>query len=140
MKFLIAVCSAALALAACQSSDMQKDKMAMKKPDPRQGKQVTQICFNSQIRNWRANDNHSVIVEKGFKDEYKLDLVGACNPQDAFMSIGLVSRVGGGSCLSSGDKLVTDERYAASGPCTINRIYEWHKDAAKSPDPAAPAK
>ncbi|MBI1359035.1 MAG: hypothetical protein GC155_02000 [Alphaproteobacteria bacterium] len=131
MKYLIAACSAALMLAACQSSDMHKDKMAMKKPDPRQGKEVTQVCFNSQIRNWRANDSHSVIIEKSFKDEYKLDLVGACNPQDAFMSIGLISRVGGGSCLSSGDKLVTDERVGNMGPCTINRIYEWHKDAGK---------
>ena len=41
--------------------------------------------------------------------------------------IGLVSR-GGGSCLSTGDKLVTDARYN-DGSCSIRRIYKWNKDA-----------
>ena len=44
-------------------------------------------------------------------------------------------RVGGGSCLESGDKLVTDERYSM-GACSIRKIYKWNKDAAK---PAAPS-
>lgn len=98
------------------------------KPDPRQGQEVKQICFNDQIRNWRANDNRSVIVEKGLKQEYKLELLGTCQPQDAFTSIGLISRVGGGLCLSMGDRLVTDARY--DGPCTIRRMYEWHQNAS----------
>jgi hypothetical protein len=100
------------------------------KPDPRQGKEVSQICFSEQIRNWRSDDNKSVIVEKGLKEEYKLELIGTCQPQDAFTSIGFISRVGGGLCLSTGDRLVTDARYN-DGTCTIRRIYEWHKDADK---------
>lgn len=100
------------------------------KPDPRQGEEVRNICFTQQIRSWRALDNRSVIVESGVRDEYKLDLIGACQPNDAFTSIGLVSRVGGGSCLESGDKLVTDARYSM-GSCSIRRIYKWNKDAAK---------
>ncbi|MDP3739537.1 MAG: hypothetical protein Q8R02_19270 [Hyphomonadaceae bacterium] len=69
------------------------------------------------------------------RDEYKLELIGACEPEDAFTSIGLVSRVGGGSCLSPGDQLMTDSRF--DGSCSIRRIYEWHKDAGKPADAAA---
>lgn len=99
------------------------------KPDPRQGEEVRNICFTQQIRNWRANDRRSVIVEVGVRDEYLVELVGTCQPDDAFTSIGLVSRVGGGSCLETGDKLVTDARY--DGSCSIRKIYKWNKDAAK---------
>lgn len=99
------------------------------KPDPRQGEEVRNVCFTQQIRNWRANDRRSVIVEVGVRDEYKLDLIGTCQPNDAFTSLGLVSRVGGGSCLEKGDKLITDARY--DGSCAIHRIYKWNKDAAK---------
>ena len=79
-----------------------------------------------------------MIIEKGFKEEYKLDLIGVCNPNDAFTSIGLISRFGGGNCLSTGDKLVTDDRFSGGGPCSIQRIYEWHKDVGKTPA-ASPA-
>ena len=129
LKYILAGCTSAIFLAACSTPPAQT---ADAKPDPRQGKQVRQICFNQQIRNWRENDadRHSVIVEKGVKEEYKLDLLGACRPQDAFLNIGLISRVGGGSCLSEGDRLVTDTRF--DGSCAITRIYEWHKDAGKT--------
>jgi hypothetical protein len=138
MKYIIAACTAALLVVACQSDGKTADKTP-KKPDPRQGKEVTQVCFSQQIRNWRENDNRSVIIEKGFKDEYKLELVGACEPQSAFTSIGLISRFGGGSCLSAGDRLVTDDRFGGGGPCSIQHIYEWHKDAGKTPAGSTPA-
>jgi hypothetical protein len=129
MKYFIAVCAAALLAVACQSDGKTADKTP-KKPDPRQGAEVSQVCFNSQIRNWRANDSHSVIIEKDFRTEYKLDLGGTCNPDDAFLSIGLISR-GASSCLSHMDKLVTDSRLPAGGTCYIDHIHEWHKDAGK---------
>jgi hypothetical protein len=131
MRFVYAAGVAIVLLAACQTKTGDKTEA---KVDPRQGAQVSQVCFSQQIRNWKALDNHSVIVEKGMKDEYKLELVGACEPRDAFTSIGLVSRVGGGSCLQTGDRLVTDSRY--DGVCSISRIYEWHADA-KAADAAA---
>ena len=105
------------------------------KPDPRQGEEVKNICFAQQIRNWRALDNRSVLVEARMNDEYKLELLGTCNPRDAFLNIGLVSR-GGSSCLSTGDQLVTDARYN-DGSCSIRRIYRWNEDASRAP--AAPA-
>ena len=122
-KFLFAATAAAL-LAGCATPPVDT---ADAKPDPRQGEEVNNICFAQQIRNWRENDNRSVIVEARLNDEYKLELIGTCNPRDAFLNIGLVSR-GGSSCLSTGDKLVTDARYN-DGSCSIRRIYKWNKDA-----------
>jgi Family of unknown function (DUF6491) len=129
-KFVLAACATALfAGCATPATDTAEAKV-----DPRQGEQVRNICFTQQIRNWRELDRRSVIVEVGQRQEYKLDLIGACQPGDAFTSIGLISRVGGGSCLEQGDKLVTDSRFD-NGPCSISRIYKWNKDAAK-PDAA----
>ena len=105
--------------------------------DARQGEEVRNICFQSQIRNWRELDNRSVIVEAGSRDEYKLELIGTCQPRDAFTQIGLVSR-GGGSCLSTGDTLITDSRYN-DGSCSIRRIYKWNKDAKPADGAAATA-
>ena len=122
-KFLFAATAAAL-LAGWGTPPVDA---ADAKPDPRQGEEVNNICFAQQIRNWRENDNRSVIVEARLNDEYKLELIGTCNPRDAFLNIGLVSR-GGSSCLSTGDKLVTDARYN-DGSCSIRRIYKWNKDA-----------
>jgi hypothetical protein len=135
MKHIISACAAAVVLAACQTPSTETAKADVK-PDPRQGKEVSQICFNQQIRSWRANDHRSVILTKNIKDEYKLDLLGTCDPDNAFTTIGLISRVGGGSCLSSGDRLITDARYN-DGPCTVSRIYEWNKDAPKPATPPA---
>jgi hypothetical protein len=125
MRYFIAACASALLAAACTTPPAET---ADAKPDPRQGEEVRQICFNQQIRNWRENDRKSIIVEKGVRDEYKLELIGTCEPEDAFINIGLVSRVGGGTCLSAGDRLVTDARY--DGSCSIRRIFKWNKDAA----------
>ncbi len=125
-RFLFAAAAAAL-LAGCATPPTD---MADVKPDPRQGEEVRNICFAQQIRNWRELDNRSVIVEARMNDEYKLELIGTCNPRDAFLNIGLVSR-GGSSCLTTGDRLVTDARYN-DGSCSIRRIYKWNKDAVQA--------
>jgi hypothetical protein len=135
MRRLLAGFAAACLLAACQSTEPAPT--AETKPDPRQGAEVRDICFASQIRNWRELDRDSIIVERGVRDEFRLVLDGACDPSGAFLNIGLVSRFGGGSCIGRGDRLVTDERYAA-GPCIIRRIYEWREDAAKPAEAGAP--
>lgn len=135
MKHILTACSAALLFAACETPPATKTAVVDAKPDPRQGAEVSQVCFNTQIKNWRSNDRHSVIVEKGVRDEYKLDLLGTCEPDQAFLSIGLISRFGGGSCLENGDKLVTDAKF--DGSCVIRRIYKWNKDA--KPAPATPS-
>jgi Family of unknown function (DUF6491) len=115
-------------LAACAATPPAE--VADAKPDPRQGEEVNNICFTQQIRNWRELDNRSVIVEANVRDEYKLELIGTCQPRDAFLNIGLISR-GGSSCLSRGDTLVTDSRFN-EGSCSIRRIYKWNKDAGQA--------
>lgn len=132
-RFTFASAAAALAAIALSACASPATDMADAKPDPRQGEEVRNVCFTQQIRNWRELDNRSIIVEVGVRDEYKLELLGTCQPDDAFLSVGLVSRTGGGSCLSPGDQLVTDTRY--DGSCSIRRIYKWNKDAGQ----AAPA-
>lgn len=134
MRHAFFAVAAALMAAACQTQ--AEIDAAKAEPDVRQGKEVSQICFSQQIRNWKANDRNSIIVEKNRNQEYKLDLVGSCNPDDAFTTIGLVSRIGGGSCLSSGDRLVTDSRFDA-GPCSILRIYEWLPETPVEPAKAS---
>lgn len=124
MKKLMIAGVAAVLVAACQTST----ETAEREIDPRQGESVSQVCFSQQIRSWAPHDSRSVIIEKGMREHYKLDLIGTCQPDDAFTSIGLVSRIGGGSCLSTGDQLVTDARYN-DGPCSIHRIYKWDEDA-----------
>ena len=64
-KFLFAATAAAL-LAGCATPPVDT---ADAKPDPRQGEEVNNICFAQQIRNWRENDNRSVIVEARLNDE-----------------------------------------------------------------------
>lgn len=120
------------ALAACSTQPTQAAEAA--KPDPRQGKEVKQLCFNQQIDSWRENGRSSVIVRRGVKEEFKLDLSGLCDPDRAFVRVGLVTR--GSPCLSGGDQLLTDSSF--SGTCIINKIYEW--DESKKPKQTTAAK
>ena len=132
MKRAVLLLAGVCVAAACQTStETEKTPEA---PDPRRGEQVRQVCFASQIRGWQPEGRRSVVVEKGVKDHYLLELIGPCQPQDAFTSIGLISRIGGGSCLSEGDRLVTDARYN-DGFCSIRAIYRWNPDAG-APAPA----
>lgn len=128
MKSYILSGAAVLMAAACQSPASTDADMADAEPDPRQGEEVSQICFNGQIRNWRELDRKSVIVEKNHNTEYKLELIGTCDPTQAFTTVGLVTR-GASSCLSRGDRLITDEDFG--GSCSIRRIYEWNEDAGQ---------
>jgi Family of unknown function (DUF6491) len=134
MRLVLAMaCSAAL-VAACGTTPTETAE-APAEPDVRQGKEVSSICFLSQVRNWRPLDRDSLIIEKTRRQEYRVVVDGTCDPRDAFMSIGLSSRASGGSCLTRGDKLITDAR-PNFGPCFVRSMYEWNEDAAK---PAAPA-
>lgn len=134
MKTYFLMSAAVLFAAACQSPAGETDQssetaeLTEAEPDIRQGAEVNRICFRSQIRGWREHDRRSVIVEKGVREEFKLDLIGTCDPRDAFLSIGLVS-TGGLSCLQRGDRLVTDDSFG--GRCSIRRIYEWDEDAGE---------
>ena len=62
--------------------------------DPRQGEPVKKICFASAINGWReiAGERHAVIVSKGVKEEYKLELFGVCDVSQAINSLGVSTR------------------------------------------------
>src|SRR5690349_16261548 len=60
LKMILAACASSLFIAGCSTAPTET--AAAKTPDPRQGAEVRNICFQSQIRNWKALDNRSVIV------------------------------------------------------------------------------
>lgn len=117
------VAGAALLAAACATPSVET---AEARPDPRQREEVRNICFQSQVKNWRKHDDHSVIIKVGRKDEYKLDLIGACIPDDAKVAIRIGSDGPGASpCIESGVTPVM-------GSCVVRKIYKWDARATGS--------
>lgn len=92
--------------------------------DPRVGDSIDRVCFNKSISGWSDvdNDNSALLVHFGVNRSYKVKLVGMCESNWAMTRIAVVSRLGS-SCMSTGDKIVTD---AQLGSCTITDIFEWH--------------
>ena len=124
-KIIIACLTMSL-ISACANNDESKEP---KKIDPRQGEEVNQICFNRNMDGWSPleGNNKAILVTDRKRDEYKLDLIGTCDPQWAMMRIATISR-GNSSCLSRGDKIVTDADMNMQDSCTIMRIYKWHPE------------
>jgi hypothetical protein len=123
-KLVLGACAALLA-AACSTPPVQT---AEAKPDPRQREEVDRVCFKSQVKSWSKNDDRSVIISvlssatsKGTRQDYKLELMGSCQPEDAFMDIGLRSTPGGG-CI---EPQVTE----VLGSCVVKKIYKWDEAA-----------
>ncbi|KGJ89235.1 DUF6491 family protein [Thalassotalea sp. ND16A] len=113
-------------LSACAATEQAKEE---KTPDIRQGEAVNQICFNRNMDGWRPleDDNKALIVFDRRRQAYKLDLIGTCDPQWAMMRIATISR-GSSSCLSRGDKVITDADMSRHDSCTIMKIYKWHPE------------
>ena len=93
-----------LLIASCASTVVTDSEPEL--VDVRQGEQVKQICFASSINGWREveGQRHSVILTKGVRDEYKLDLSGVCDVSNAMMNI--ATRTRGSSCLTRGDEII----------------------------------
>ncbi|TKB47145.1 DUF6491 family protein [Thalassotalea mangrovi] len=103
---------------------------AEQKPvDPRQGKEVSQVCYASSLDRWSTLDNErkALLIYPRANKAYKLTLSGTCDPQWAFTRIATVQRMGS-SCLSRGDKIVTDMSGGMADSCIITRIHEWHPE------------
>lgn len=109
------------------------DNAEPKKVDPRQGEAVNQVCFNRSMDSWSTikGDNKALVVYDRHKKQYKLDLIGTCDPQFAMLRIATVSRTGS-SCLSKGDKVITDADTDIHDSCTIMGIYKWHPEKAEN--------
>lgn len=102
--------------------------------DVRQGETVSQICFASSINGWREvkGQRHSVILTKGVRDEYKLDLSGVCDVSNAMMSI--ATRTRGSSCLTRGDEIIVTNGFSGADRCLIKKIYRWDSSLLETTD------
>lgn len=136
IKIILAACASALAIGGCSSAPVET---ADAKPDLRQREEVTSVCFQSQIKDWRPNDHRSLIVHMNSNAEYKLQLIGSCNPRDNQLSIAFTNP-SGGTCVQSGStvRLMSGlQQTAPDGPrgggsCAIQKIYKWDRDAVSS--------
>ncbi len=132
---------AAVCAAACQATPEQQAARATADPETqaliaaRQGAEVDRLCFTNTINGWSELSRSAILLEQGVNEWYKVDLTGTCQPEWAFNAIGIVSRPAGSSCLSKGDRLITDDD-TIPGVCYVDRIYEW--DETKEPAPSTP--
>lgn len=126
-KIIATTLVSALLLMGCQTSPETPKKDV--KPDIRIGEEVNQICFARSINGWETVDkrNDVIVLNKNVKDKYILSIAGICDPQWAMSRIGTVSR-GNSSCLSRGDKIITDNNMNQNASCTIMKINEWHPE------------
>lgn len=117
-------------LSGCSSSS--SESVEEKPVDPRQGKEVSQVCYASSLDRWSTLDNErkALLIYPRSDKAYKLTLSGTCDPQWAFTRIATVQRMGS-SCLSRGDKVVTDINGGMVDSCIITRIHEWHPEKSK---------
>ncbi|MEX0644771.1 MAG: DUF6491 family protein [Parvularculaceae bacterium] len=101
-------------------------------PDPRIGKGVSRICFASTIDGWKAvkGENDVVLLRKGVRDWYRVELMGACRASDfrSAMTIGIESRPAGG-CVTRGDVILVRGPGDFVNRCHISKMYEWNEDA-----------
>ena len=113
MRALSIMTAAALAAAATAGPGFAKDKKAAEAgPDPRIGKEVNSICFQSTINGWRAvkGEDDVVLLERGVNNWYRVELLGACDYRlfRSAISIGIDSRPGGG-CVTRGDRIIVED-------------------------------
>jgi len=108
----------ALTLSGCQGTASERRQAVLAGT---QGDSVSSVCFLRDIRNWYPLDDRSLIIQRGRDSYYKLDLVGACDTSQAFLTLRTQSR--SGICLSPGDQISFPQDRGFS--CSVTRIYEW---------------
>lgn len=120
------------ALSGCSSTTEKETPRYTKENDPRVGDSVSQVCFNSGISGWSEvdNDRNALLVHFGVNRIYKVQLIGMCEADWAMSRIAVISRTNS-SCMSRGDKVLTDAQNHATSSCSITKIYEWHDIAEK---------
>lgn len=92
-----------------------------------------QSCLRvSQIWNWQALDNQTLIVENLNHEKFRVELMGYC-PELAFKERVGFKSIGGTelSCLTPGDQVLIHDR-AVGGPCPIRRIESYTPEMEKA--------
>ena len=131
--------SSLLMASGCASTASDEDEkpkgLAAYADDARLGEQVKKICFTSSIDNFRSPERETVIVERGVRDEYILEVTGSCPNLRYAQRLALDTSL---SCLTKFDNLyVYDSAFGTiSTPgsvdrCPIKSIHKWNEDALK---------
>ena len=134
IKTILAACASMLVICGCSSAPVETAEAL---PDLRQREEVTSICFQSQIKDWRPNDRRSLIVHLKSNEEFKLQLVGSCNPRDNQLSLAFTNP-SGGTCVQSGSTVTllsglqqtSPDGPRGGGSCAVQKMYRWERDAA----------
>lgn len=143
MRSVLFAVAVAVSAAACQATPEQQAARATADAETealialRQGAEIDRLCFTNNIRGWSELSRSAILLEEGVNDWYKIDLTGTCRPEWAFNAIGIVSRPAGSSCLSRGDRLITDDE-TVPGVCYVDRIYEWDETKELAPASSTP--
>ncbi|HIG66417.1 MAG TPA: hypothetical protein EYQ44_01080 [Porticoccaceae bacterium] len=122
---------AAMAVIGCTQTTVTEVDPQPTLPNSRLGDEVKQICFARSINGWKEfnGERHSVILTKGVKDEYKLELSGFCDISRGASSI--ATRTRGSSCLSRGDEIIVSDGFSGVERCFIKKIYKWQAEMPK---------
>jgi hypothetical protein len=97
-------------------------------PNSQLGNEVKRICFASSINGWKEfnGERHSIILTKGVKDEYKLELSGFCDVTKSMSNI--ATRTRGSSCLTRGDEIIVSDGFSGVDRCFIKKMYKWQAE------------
>ena len=104
-------------------------------PNSQLGNEVRRICFASSINGWKEfkGERHSIILSKGVKDEYKLELSGFCDVTKAMSNI--ATRTRGSSCLTRGDEIIVSDGFSGVDRCFIKKMYKWRTETSEETKP-----
>ena len=133
------ILTSSLALAACQSipGNPSPSGMAAYADDPRLGEPVDRICFASSIDGFSNNERNTVVLREG-RDEYMVEVFGACPDLEYAYSIGIDAVTG---CVTRSDAIIVGHVPGGTGigpqRCLIKDIRKWDPKAEKPAEPAA---
>lgn len=95
------------------------------------GPEVSNVCFNRNINNWREMGRGQLLIERGVDDWFLVEMSGGCDAGLSRLTIAIEDR-GGGGCLDAGDRITFSDG-AITRQCTVRRIYEWDEDGESEP-------
>ncbi len=118
----------AMTIISCSQTTVTQVDPKPSLPNSQLGNEVTRICFASSINGWKEfnGDRHSIILTKGVKDEYKLELSGFCDVTKAMSNI--ATRTRGSSCLTRGDEIIVSDGFSGVDRCFIKKMYKWQAE------------
>ena len=133
------ILTSTLTLAACQSipGNPSPSGMAAYADDPRLGEPVDRICFAFSIDGFSNNERNTVVLREG-RDEYMVEVFGACPDLEYAQSIGIDAVTG---CVTRSDAIIVGHVPGGTGMgpqrCLIKDIRKWDPKAEKPAEPAA---